>query len=153
MCPCIPWFVFIHPLVLSDLVQNLLSTLHSTFWLSRLPSHSFTSAQIPCFVSFLCGESLQILWFSWLHYQVVNHVYLSVHVLHIPLLHNDSSSFEHVVKSVKVSKGCLTLDFIISAVHSSLLAIVDDQAVILHGHSVKGFEQVVCYENTNETSS
>ena len=35
-----------------------------------------------------------------------------------------------------------------------LLAILDDQAVIIHGHSVKGIEQVICcYENANETSS
>ena len=34
-----------------------------------------------------------------------------------------------------------------------LLAILDDQAVIIHGHSVKGIEWVVrCYENANETS-
>ena len=35
-----------------------------------------------------------------------------------------------------------------------VLAILDDQAVIIHGHSVKGMEQVVrCYENASETSS
>ena len=34
-----------------------------------------------------------------------------------------------------------------------LLTILDDQAFIMHGHSVKGIEQVVrCYENANETS-
>ena len=34
-----------------------------------------------------------------------------------------------------------------------VLAIVDNQAVIIHGHSVKGIERVVChcYENTNAT--
>ena len=32
-----------------------------------------------------------------------------------------------------------------------MLAILDDQAVIIHGHSVKGIERVVrCYENANE---
>ena len=34
-----------------------------------------------------------------------------------------------------------------------LLATLDNQAVIIHGHSVKGIEQVVCHENANETSS
>ena len=35
-----------------------------------------------------------------------------------------------------------------------MLAILDDQAVIIHGHSVKGIARVVrcCNENANETS-
>ena len=36
---------------------------------------------------------------------------------------------------------------------ASLLALLDKEAVIIHGHSVKGFQQVVCCENANETSS
>ena len=36
----------------------------------------------------------------------------------------------------------------------TLLAIRDNNAVIIHGHSVKGIKQDVrCYENANETSS
>ena len=35
-----------------------------------------------------------------------------------------------------------------------MLAILENQAVIIHGHSIKGIKQVVCcYENANETSS
>ena len=34
-----------------------------------------------------------------------------------------------------------------------MMAILDEQAVIIHGQSVKELEQVVCYENANETSS
>ena len=33
-----------------------------------------------------------------------------------------------------------------------MLAILDDQAVMIHGHFVKGFKQVVCYENANKMS-
>ena len=33
------------------------------------------------------------------------------------------------------------------------MLVLDDQAVIIHGHSVKGIERVVCcYGNANETS-
>ena len=47
------------------------------------------------------------------------------------------------------------MEDIVQNQRSKVLAILDNQADITHGHSVKGIKQVVrcCYENANETSS